>query len=134
MIAAGEITPILPSSSEKMPDNLTKYFLDHLLNYMVSEVTHMHRHRYTDTFTYTFTDMRILTESHTQTQGHTHMLSPQKRISNKIKVKVESISIKCLRKYILSTKVLSICKYSIVQQCILDLRILFFVANAWNTS
>ncbi|XP_070180609.1 ral GTPase-activating protein subunit alpha-1-like isoform X3 [Littorina saxatilis] len=38
MIAAGEITPILPSSSEKMPDNLTKYFLDHLLNYMVSEV------------------------------------------------------------------------------------------------
>lgn len=38
IIAAGEITPILPSTSEKMPDNLTKYFLDHLLNYMVSEV------------------------------------------------------------------------------------------------
>ena len=39
MIAAGEITPILPSTSEKMPDNITKYFLDHLLNYMVSEVS-----------------------------------------------------------------------------------------------
>jgi hypothetical protein len=38
MIAAGEITPILPSTTEKMPDNVTKYFLDHLLNYMVSEV------------------------------------------------------------------------------------------------
>ncbi|KAL8608299.1 hypothetical protein ACOMHN_042166 [Nucella lapillus] len=38
IIAAGEITPILPSTSEKMPDNITKYFLDHLLNYMVSEV------------------------------------------------------------------------------------------------
>nr|KAG5712285.1 hypothetical protein BaRGS_023864 [Batillaria attramentaria] len=38
MIAAGEITPILPSTTEKMPENITKYFLDHLLNYMVSEV------------------------------------------------------------------------------------------------
>ncbi|XP_025103645.1 ral GTPase-activating protein subunit alpha-1-like isoform X4 [Pomacea canaliculata] len=38
MIAAGEITPILPSTSEKPPENTTKYFLDHLLNYMVSEV------------------------------------------------------------------------------------------------
>ncbi|CAL1547567.1 unnamed protein product [Lymnaea stagnalis] len=38
IISAGEITAILPSQSEKMPDNLTKYFLDSLLNYMVSEV------------------------------------------------------------------------------------------------
>ncbi|CAG5132353.1 unnamed protein product, partial [Candidula unifasciata] len=38
MIAAGEITCILPGQSEKLPDNLTKYFLESLLNYMVSEV------------------------------------------------------------------------------------------------
>ncbi|BFZ06941.1 hypothetical protein BsWGS_09980 [Bradybaena similaris] len=38
MIAAGEITSILPGQSEKLPDNLTKYFLESLLNYMVSEV------------------------------------------------------------------------------------------------
>lgn len=39
IIAAGEITPILASQSEKLPENLTKYFLDSLLNYMVSEVS-----------------------------------------------------------------------------------------------
>ena len=38
IIAAGEITAILPSQSEKPPENVTKYFLDSLLNYMVSEV------------------------------------------------------------------------------------------------
>ncbi|KAK6182371.1 hypothetical protein SNE40_010078 [Patella caerulea] len=38
MIAAGEITPILPSIGEKMPDNITKYFLDALLACLVSEV------------------------------------------------------------------------------------------------
>ncbi|XP_035826426.1 ral GTPase-activating protein subunit alpha-1 [Aplysia californica] len=38
IIAAGEITAILPSQSEKIPENVTKYFLDNLLNYMVSEV------------------------------------------------------------------------------------------------
>ncbi|XP_059157319.1 ral GTPase-activating protein subunit alpha-1-like isoform X3 [Physella acuta] len=38
IIAAGEITAILPSQAEKTPDNITKYFLDSLLNFMVSEV------------------------------------------------------------------------------------------------
>ncbi|CAG5130603.1 unnamed protein product, partial [Candidula unifasciata] len=38
IIAAGEITAILPGQAEKLPENLTKYFLDSLLNYMVSEV------------------------------------------------------------------------------------------------
>ncbi|BFZ11585.1 hypothetical protein BsWGS_14624 [Bradybaena similaris] len=38
IIAAGEITAILPGQGEKLPDNVTKYFLDSLLNYMVSEV------------------------------------------------------------------------------------------------
>ena len=38
MIAAGEITPILPSSGEKIPDNITKLFFDNLIYYMVSEV------------------------------------------------------------------------------------------------
>ncbi|GFR74888.1 Ral GTPase-activating protein subunit alpha-1 [Elysia marginata] len=38
IIAAGEITAILPSQSEKVSENLTKYFLDSMLNYMVSEV------------------------------------------------------------------------------------------------
>lgn len=38
IIAAGEITAILPSQAEKNPENITKYFLDSLLNFMVSEV------------------------------------------------------------------------------------------------
>ncbi|ESO85701.1 hypothetical protein LOTGIDRAFT_210880 [Lottia gigantea] len=38
MIAAGEITPILPAIGEKVPENLTKYFLDALLACLVSEV------------------------------------------------------------------------------------------------
>ncbi|GFO04867.1 ral GTPase-activating protein subunit alpha-1, partial [Plakobranchus ocellatus] len=38
IIAAGEITAILPSQSEKIPENITKFFLDSVLNYMVSEV------------------------------------------------------------------------------------------------
>ncbi|KAH9496143.1 Ral GTPase-activating protein subunit alpha-1 [Bulinus truncatus] len=38
IIAASEITAILPNQAEKVPDNITKYFLDTLLNYMVSEV------------------------------------------------------------------------------------------------
>ncbi|KAK3764075.1 hypothetical protein RRG08_046540 [Elysia crispata] len=38
IIAAGEITAILPSQSEKISENVTKFFLDSVLNYMVSEV------------------------------------------------------------------------------------------------
>ncbi|XP_033736327.1 ral GTPase-activating protein subunit alpha-1-like isoform X2 [Pecten maximus] len=39
LIAAGEITPILPASGEKLPDNITKHFFDCLLHDMVSEIT-----------------------------------------------------------------------------------------------
>ncbi|XP_060592015.1 ral GTPase-activating protein subunit alpha-1-like, partial [Ruditapes philippinarum] len=38
IIAAGEITPILPVPGEKQPDNITKFFFDALLQFMVSEV------------------------------------------------------------------------------------------------
>ncbi|XP_055879751.1 ral GTPase-activating protein subunit alpha-2-like isoform X3 [Biomphalaria glabrata] len=38
IVAASEITAILPNQPEKIPENITKYFLDTLLNYMVSEV------------------------------------------------------------------------------------------------
>jgi hypothetical protein len=35
---SGDITPILPSSGEKLPENITKHYFDALLYYMVSEV------------------------------------------------------------------------------------------------
>lgn len=38
MIMSGDITPILPGSGEKLPDNITKHYFDALLYYMVSEV------------------------------------------------------------------------------------------------
>ena len=38
IIAAGEVTPILPVAGEKQPDNITKFFFDALLQFMVSEV------------------------------------------------------------------------------------------------
>lgn len=38
IIAAGEITPILPVPGEKQPGNITKFFFDALLQFMVSEV------------------------------------------------------------------------------------------------
>ncbi|XP_056021439.1 ral GTPase-activating protein subunit alpha-1-like isoform X5 [Ostrea edulis] len=38
-IMSGDITPILPSSGEKLPENITKHYFDALLYYMVSEVT-----------------------------------------------------------------------------------------------
>lgn len=38
IIAAGEITPILPVPGEKQPENITKFFFDALLQFMVSEV------------------------------------------------------------------------------------------------
>lgn len=38
MISPDEITPILPSSGEKLPDNVTKHFFDCLIYYLVSEV------------------------------------------------------------------------------------------------
>ncbi|XP_053376419.1 ral GTPase-activating protein subunit alpha-2-like isoform X3 [Mercenaria mercenaria] len=38
IIAAGEITPILPVPGEKQPDNITKFFFDALLQFLVSEV------------------------------------------------------------------------------------------------
>ncbi|KAL3872620.1 hypothetical protein ACJMK2_035835 [Sinanodonta woodiana] len=38
-ITAGEVTPILTSPGEKQPDNITKFFFDALLQFMVSEVT-----------------------------------------------------------------------------------------------
>ncbi|XP_071163715.1 ral GTPase-activating protein subunit alpha-1-like isoform X42 [Mytilus edulis] len=39
MISPDEITPILPSSGEKLPDNVTKHFFDCLIYYLVSEVS-----------------------------------------------------------------------------------------------
>ena len=39
IIAAGEITPILPVAGEKQPENLTKFFFDAMLQFMVSEVS-----------------------------------------------------------------------------------------------
>ncbi|XP_064603064.1 ral GTPase-activating protein subunit alpha-1-like [Liolophura sinensis] len=39
IIAAGEIAPIYLVTGEKQPENLTKYFLEALLTFMVSEVT-----------------------------------------------------------------------------------------------
>ncbi|KAK3092349.1 hypothetical protein FSP39_001673 [Pinctada imbricata] len=39
LIAAGEIIPILPSSGEKFPENITRFFFDNLIYFMVSEVT-----------------------------------------------------------------------------------------------
>ena len=38
IIAAGEVTPILPVAGEKQPDNITKFFFDALLQFVVSEV------------------------------------------------------------------------------------------------
>ncbi|XP_067682813.1 ral GTPase-activating protein subunit alpha-1-like isoform X5 [Haliotis asinina] len=38
VIASGEVTAILPGAGEKIPENVTKYFLDALLTVMVSEV------------------------------------------------------------------------------------------------
>ena len=38
IIAAGEVTPILPVAGEKQPDNITKFFFDALLQFIVSEV------------------------------------------------------------------------------------------------
>ncbi|KAL4238881.1 Ral GTPase-activating protein subunit alpha-2 [Mactra antiquata] len=38
IISAGEITPILPIPGEKQPENITKFFFDALLQFIVSEV------------------------------------------------------------------------------------------------
>ena len=38
IIAAGEVTPILPVAGEKQPENITRFFFDALLQFMVSEV------------------------------------------------------------------------------------------------
>ena len=38
IIAAGEVTPILPVAGEKQPDNITKFFFDALIQFVVSEV------------------------------------------------------------------------------------------------
>lgn len=38
IIISGDITPILPGSGEKLPDNITKHYFDALIYYMVSEV------------------------------------------------------------------------------------------------
>ncbi|XP_062620262.1 ral GTPase-activating protein subunit alpha-1-like [Saccostrea cucullata] len=38
MIMSGDITPILPGSGEKLPENITKHYFDAVLYYMVSEV------------------------------------------------------------------------------------------------
>ncbi|XP_052275567.1 ral GTPase-activating protein subunit alpha-2-like isoform X4 [Dreissena polymorpha] len=39
IIAAGEITPILPVPGEKQPENITKFFFEAFLQFMVSEVS-----------------------------------------------------------------------------------------------
>ena len=39
MISSDDITPILPSGGEKLPDNITKHFFDCMIYYLVSEVS-----------------------------------------------------------------------------------------------